>query len=314
MRRRVLVIGGAGFIGSHVAEVLVREGYQVAIVDNFSTGKWENVPQGVRVHEIDICSEELQQVITSERPECVFHHAAQVSVSKSVSDPVNDAHINVRGSINLLEACRKSGVKKLVYASSAAVYGNPMILPVDENHALSPSSPYGASKLATEYYVRIYRELYGLEYTILRYANVYGPRQDPFGEGGVVGIFVNQALSGGVCTVYGDGEQTRDFVYVEDIARANVLAISRGCGMTMNLGSQSETTVNEVLEAVRRTTGCNVRVEHAPARPGEIRRSVLSNHIARQALGWSPTIDLVTGIGRMMANIGPEAMLQEREK
>lgn len=298
---RVLVTGGAGFIGSHVVELLLESGHDVSVVDNLSTGVERNVPSGARLYRVDITSAALAEVMATEEPEVVIHHAAQIDVRRSVEDPAFDAAVNILGSINLLEHARRTGVRKIVYASSAAVYGNPLYVPVDEEHPILATSPYGASKYTVEKYLYLYRELYGLDFTVLRYANVYGPRQDPLGEGGVVAIFTHRLAHGLPVTVFGDGEQTRDYVYVGDIARANLLALTAGGGQVVNVGCGREVSVNQLLRAMLEVTGVRAEVEWAPERPGEIRRSALANRRAQEALGWRPTLTLHEGLERVYA-------------
>lgn len=298
---RVLVTGGAGFIGSHVVERLLEEGHDVSVVDNLSTGDESNVAPGARLYRVDITSPEIGEVMAAERPEVVIHHAAQIDVRRSVADPIFDARVNILGSINLLEHARRAGTRKIVYASSAAVYGNPLYVPVDEDHPILATSPYGASKYTVEKYLYLYRELYGLDFTVLRYANVYGPRQDPLGEGGVVAIFTHRLAHGLPVTIFGDGEQTRDYVYVGDVALANVLALTAGGGQVVNISCSQEVSVNQLLQAMQEVAGVQAEVEWAPERPGEIRRSALSNRRAQEALGWRPTITLRQGLERVYA-------------
>ena len=244
----MLVTGGAGFIGSHVVDALIEEGHSVVVIDDLSSGKREHVHHDAKFHQLDIRSPDLEGVFAEERPEVVNHHAAQVDVRVSMADPIFDADVNILGSLNLLECARSHGVEKLIYASTGgAVYGQPAYLPCDEDHPVEPICPYGISKLAVEHYLYLYRQSYGLEYTILRYANVYGPRQDPFGEGGVVAIFARQMVEGEQVVINGSGEQERDFVYVDDVVRANLVAMERGDGETYNLGRGVGTSVNELF-------------------------------------------------------------------
>lgn len=265
---RVLVTGGAGFIGSHIVELLLQHGHEVAVVDNLSTGVESNLLSGVRLYRVDITSCEIGEVFAEERPEVVVHQAAQIDVRRSVEDPIFDANVNILGSINLLEHARRAGVRKVVYASSAAVYGNPLTVPVEEDHPILATSPYGASKYTVEKYLHLYRELYGLDYTVLRYANVYGPRQDPLGEGGVVAIFTHRLAQGLPVTVFGDGEQTRDYVYVGDVALANLMALTAGGGQVINVSCGQEVSVNELLRVMQEVTGLEAEVIRAPERPG----------------------------------------------
>ena len=304
---KVLVTGGAGFIGSHIAEALLEKGYLVDVVDNLSTGKRENVPTGVDFYQCDICSSELAKVFDAVRPHYVIHAAAQIDVNRSLSDPGFDARVNIQGSLRVMDLARIHGCRRIVYSSSAAVYGNPQYLPVDENHPLDAISPYGISKHTVEHYLYMYRELYGLDYLVLRYANVYGPRQDASGEGGVVAIFTDRLLRGQAPTVYGDGSQTRDFVYVKDIAKANVLALATGGGQIMNVSSGQETSVIELLRLIQEEMGCGEATLFEKARPGEISRSVLCNHRMEQILRWKPEVDLATGLKATVEEVGKSA-------
>lgn len=298
---RVLITGGAGFIGSHIVELLLEHGHDVAVIDNLSTGKEENVPKGARLYPVDLTSWRIQEVLAAERPEVIIHQAAQIDVRRSVENPAMDARVNIIGSINLLEHAREFGVQKVVYASSAAVYGNPLSVPVAEDHPILATSPYGVSKYVVERYLYVYRELYGIDFTVLRYANVYGPRQDPLGEGGVVAIFTHRLAKGLPVTIFGDGEQTRDYVYVGDVARANLLALTQGGGEVVNISCAREVSVNQLLQIMQDVTGVQATVHWAPKRPGEIDRSALANDRARRVLGWRPSVTLAEGIERVFA-------------
>lgn len=299
---RVLVTGGAGFIGSHLVEQLLVGGADVAVLDDLSRGSLANLdPRAVLFHgdirEAAFVRETLAQV----RPEVVFHHAAQVDVQTSVADPALDAAINTGGAINLLEACRAAGVRKVVYASSAAVYGDPLRLPVDEKHPLNPLSGYGISKHTAEHYLAAYRALYGLQFTALRYANVYGPRQDATGEGGVVAIFVDRLLRGEPPRIFGDGEQTRDFIYAGDVAAANLAALYKGDGQVLNVSTGRAVTVNRLFALLQELTGVYLPAEYFPPRPGDIRDSYLDCTAAQKALGWQAATGLREGLARTVA-------------
>ncbi len=299
---KVLVTGGAGFIGSHIVDALCAAGHQVVVVDNLSTGRRQNLRPDVPLHPLDLRSPDLGDLIRAERPECICHQAAQASVSVSVKQPLLDAEINVLGSLRLLEAARQAGVRKIVYASSGgAVYGEPRYLPCDEDHPIAPLSPYGVSKYIVELYLRLYRDLYGLAYTVLRYANVYGPRQDPYGEAGVVAIFTCRMLRGQRPTIFGDGEQQRDFVYVTDVARANLLALTAADGQVLNIGSGRPTTVNTLYQHLSRLTGFREPPVYGPPRPGDVYRTYVAIERARHHLGWQPTVDLETGLAATVA-------------
>ncbi|MGI5838856.1 MAG: NAD-dependent epimerase/dehydratase family protein [bacterium] len=295
---RILVTGGAGFIGSHIVDALLAGGHAVAVLDNLSTGRPENVPAGVALYQDDIRSAACGAILAREKPECIIHQAAQVSVAKSLADPAGDAAINIAGTINLLEHARRAGVRKIVYASSAAVYGNPAELPLTETAACRPLSPYGASKLAGEYYLAVYAANYGLSYTALRYANVYGPRQVRDGEGGVVTIFTGELLAGRKLTVHGDGEQTRDFVYVEDVAAANVLALTRGDNAVYNIGTGSSISLNRLAAELGEAAGQTAKIAFSAPQPGDIRHSRLAAARAAADLGWQPRVSLAAGLRR----------------
>ena len=297
---RVMVTGGAGFIGSHVVDACVAEGHDVLVVDDLSTGKRENVNPSARLHVVDLRDETaLERVFASELPEAICHLAAKADVRESVEEPVLYAQVNVMGSLMLLEMARKYSVRKVVYASTGgAVYGEPEYLPVDEEHPIKPLDPYGASKHHVEHYLEIYGNLFGLDYTILRFANVYGPRQDPYGEAGAVAIFAGQLLNGGQPTIYGSGEQERDFVYVGEIARANVLALTRGgCGV-FNLGSGIGTSILTVFRELRDITGNECAETHGPPKKGEVFRTYLDADKAKAGLEWEVQVSLREGLER----------------
>jgi UDP-glucose 4-epimerase len=295
---RALVTGGAGFIGSHVVDAYVQAGLDVAIVDNLVTGSRANLHSAARLYEVDIRDgAELDRVFADERPAIVSHQAAQASVRGSMEDPLRDAATNVLGSLNVLEAARKYGVRKLIYAATGgAAVGEPRYLPVDEDHPVEPLSPYGASKHAVEHYVSLYRQTFGLDTTILRYTNIYGPRQDPRGEAGVIAIFAGLMLTGGQPVVNGTGEQERDYVYVGDVARANVLAREKGSGGMFNIGTGVSTSVNELFDMLAELTGYGEPRRHGSALSGEVFRIYVTNDRARRALGWEPTVALDEGL------------------
>jgi len=296
---KILVTGGAGFIGSNVVDAFIDAGHQVVVVDNLSSGNRANVNPRAKLHEVDIRSTRLLEVMERERPEIVDHHAAHIDVRHSVADPLHDASVNIEGSINLLEACRKTGVRKVVYASTGgAEYGEPEYLPCDENHPIKPLSPYGASKHTVEHYLFMYRANFGLSYTILRYPNVYGPRQDPYGEAGVIAIFMERMLKGDDTIIFGSGEQERDFIYVGDCVSANLLALEAGDGREYNLGWGIGTTVNEVWRRLKETTGYQPGVVYGPAKTGETFRIYLDTARIRSELGWSPKVPLEEGLTR----------------
>lgn len=300
----VLITGGAGFIGSHIAEVLLAQGCQIIVVDNLSTGKREYVPSGCKFYQCDICSPELDAVFAAIKPDKIVHAAAQVRVGTSLEKPSFDARVNIQGSLHILELARRYNCSRVIYSSSAAVYGNPQYLPVDEIHPLQPISPYGISKHTVEHYLYMYRELYDLDYVVLRYANVYGPRQDASGEGGVVAVFADRLLQGKPPVIYGDGKQTRDFVYVKDVAKANLLALAMGGGHVLNVSSGIETSINQLFGALQKETGYRGQVLHDRERPGDIGRSVLCNRKLESIFKWKPETDLITGLRATVAEVG----------
>ncbi|SHK77540.1 SDR family oxidoreductase [Desulforamulus aeronauticus] len=293
---RVLVTGGAGFIGSHIVEALLAAKHEVVVIDNLSSGKKENLPPEVPLYEVDITDSVIDNVIKESKPQAIIHQAAQVAVPVSLRDPLFDADVNIMGTLNLLEACRSYAVKKFIFASSAAVYGNPLHLPVDEEHAVRPLSGYGISKHTVERYLEMYQELCGLRWTALRYANIYGPRQDALGEGGVVAIFINKLLSGQSPTIFGDGEQTRDFVFVKDVATANLLALEQGDNQILNISTGEAATVNELYGFLVRTIKSTLEPVYSPPRVGDIMHSYLDNQKVMQYLNWQPMFSLAQGL------------------
>ena len=304
MADKVLVTGGAGFIGSHVVDAMLKEGYEVVVVDNLESGRRENVNSDVEVLETDLRDPALSQAFREHGPRFVCHLAAQASITKSIRGPLVDADANIIGSLNVLEECRKNGVEKILFSSSGgAMYGEPVTLPCDEDHPVRPLSPYGAAKAALELYLPIYRSLYGLKYSALRYANVYGPRQNPAGEAGVVAIFAGRMLDGDPVFINGSGEQERDFVYVEDIARANVLALTAGDDEAFNLGSGVGTSVNEIFSRLNRLAGYGLEPEHRPQPDGEVFKIVLNTGKARNVLGWEPRVFLEEGLSRTVESL-----------
>lgn len=298
---KAVVTGGAGFIGSHLVDRLVEQGISVFVIDNLSTGSPENLNPRAAFFREDIASERISFIFEAVKPDMVFHHAAQIDVQVSQQMPERDAMVNIVGTINILNACVKSHIKKVVYASSAAVYGNPQYLGIDEQHVVSPISNYGVSKHTPEHYLKLYSELYGLKYTVLRYANVYGPRQGSKGEGGVVSIFLKNIVNGKSLQVFGDGEQTRDFIYVRDVVAANLAALHRGDNAVFNIGTGEPVSVNELVAALNRQTGLKPLVEYGPARPGDILHSYYNNSLARHVLGWEPRYDLYQGLKETLA-------------
>ncbi len=305
---KVLVTGGAGFIGSHIVDACIAASYDVAVVDDLSSGKPGNLHPDARFYKVDIRSEELASVFAEERPELVFHEAARANVRESLEKPLLYADVNVLGSLRLLECCRRYGVRKVVYASTGgAAYGEPSILPVPEHHAVNPLDPYGASKHHVEHYLYLYRYNYGVDFTVLRYPNVFGPRQDPFGEAGVVAIFAQQMLSGTQPVINGDGEQQRDFMYVGDVANANLLAAGKAGGMILNIGSGAGTSVNQIYNALSEIIGYQGTPLHGPAKKGEVRKIFLDPTRAHGELGWAPQVDLRDGLDTTVKSLRSSA-------
>lgn len=296
---KIIVTGGAGFIGSTLVDKLISEGHEVAIIDNLVSGKRDYVNPQAKLYEVDICSEEVAEVFKTEQPDIVYHLAAQIDVRISVSDPIYDNKINAVGSLNILENCRLHNVKKFIFSSTGgAIYGEAEEIPTTESAPTYPLSPYGIHKLTTEKYCNFYREVYGLDYTILRFANVYGPRQYKGGEAGVVSIFIEHAVSGKNCIINGDGLQTRDYVYVDDV----VAALSKAKDVTyqgeINISFGQEITLLAVVTAIQESLGAEFAPSHAEAKPGEQRRSCLSYARATKILNWEPQINITEGVKR----------------
>jgi UDP-glucose 4-epimerase len=303
---KILVTGGAGFIASHVVDAYIADGHDVAIVDDLSTGHRENLHPQARFYEMDIRDPALADVFAAEQPEVVNHHGAQMSVRVSVDEPLRDASINVVGTLNLLECARHAGVRKVIYISTGgAVYGEPRYLPCDEEHPVDPLCPYGISKHTPEHYLALYERLYRLGYTVLRYPNVYGPRQDPHGEAGVVAIFTGQMLRGERVVINGTGEQERDFVAVGDVAAANRAALWAGDGEIINLGSGRGTSVNEIFAALAAITDYRQPPLFGPAKSGEVFKIFLTGDKARRLLDWQPTVSLEAGLAMTVASLSP---------
>ena len=293
---KALVTGGAGFIGSHVVDLLVEKQHQVIVVDNLTTGKKENINEKAKLYEIDIRDERLGVVFKEEHPEVVVHLAAQISVPRSIEDAFLDESVNVAGTLHILELMRKYGAHKIVYSSSAAVYGDPLFLPVEVEHPCTPVSPYGTSKYLAEEYIKLYQRMYGIEYTILRYANVYGPRQIAEGEAGVISVFIDRLKAGRDLVINGDGKQTRDFVYVRDVARANLAAVTAGQDVIVNIGTGAETSLLELVAELEKVSGKEVRVCYGPERPGDILRSCLCPEKALTLLDWKAETSFENGL------------------
>jgi UDP-glucose 4-epimerase len=296
---KILVTGGAGFIGSHVVDTFIEAGHNVAVVDNLwerGGGKLEHVHPQARFYQVDIRDQALAEVFEKERPQVICHHAAQHSVKLSVDDPVHDAQVNILGLINLLSCATRYQARKILFASSGATYGNVEQMPVREDTPQRPVSPYGITKMATEHYLRVWKDLYGLDYTFFRYGNVYGPRQDPTGEAGVIAIFAHAILQENPVRIDWDGEQQKDYVYVTDIARANLLALERGSGEAFCIASEQGTSVNALYRGLVDIIGHEVDIIHAPQRAGDIYLTYFDCSKAHQQLGWQPKVSMPEGL------------------
>jgi UDP-glucose 4-epimerase len=292
----ILVTGGAGFIASHIADAFIESGHNVTIIDNLTTGREENINPKAKFFKVDI-RDDLSKIFEEGKFDVVNHHAAQIDVRRSVSDPIYDAGVNILGTLNLLQNSVKYRVKKFMFASTGgAVYGEQDYFPADENHKQQPLSPYGISKLAVEKYLYFYKEVYGLRYTILRYANIYGPRQNPLGEAGVVCIFLDKILAGEQPIINGSGEQTRDYVYVKDVVKANLLTLNEEDSEIYNVGTGIETSVNELFRLINQNFNNSIKEVHGPAKPGEQMRSVITSEKLFKKFGWKPSTKLEDGL------------------
>lgn len=295
---KILVTGGAGFIAGHIVDAYVKAGHDVAVIDDLSTGKKENLNPKARFYQVDVQDvAAVREVFQKERPEVLNHHAAQMDVRRSVADPVFDARVNLIGLLNLMEQGHANGLRRVIFASSGGtVYGEQEAWPAPESHKTEPLCPYGVAKLASERYLYFYKMTYDIPYLALRYANVYGPRQDPHGEAGVVAIFSEKLLRGEEPVINGDGKQTRDYVFVGDVVRANVLALQSEHGGALNIGTGIETDVNMLFAELRKQIGSPAPEKHGPAKAGEQRRSVLDARAAGEVLGWKPQVSLAEGL------------------
>ena len=291
----VLVTGGAGFIGSSIVDLLISNGYKVVVVDNLTNGNMDNVNKASTFYNVDITDLNLSKIFNMERPKYVIHAAAQISVEKSIQDPIFDASTNIIGSINILECCQKSHVQKIIYSSTAAVYGNPLYRGIDEKHGINPISFYGMSKYITEQYIKLFNSLYGLKYTILRYSNVYGIRQNFAGEGGVIPCFIRCMLKGEKPTIYGTGKQTRDFIYVDDVAMANILALEKGDDDIFNIGTGIEVSINDLFKYLSQRIGNCVPL-YEKEKSGDIRYCYFDIKKSSDILGWEPEYMLNEGL------------------
>ena len=298
-RTKALVTGGAGFIGSHLVDELLENGYDVAVVDNLSSGQLRNLNHQATFHHAELNDVRLNQIIQRERPEIVFHLAAQSSVRQSSLDPVADADANVMGTIRLVAAAAAEGVEKIIFSSTGgAIYGDPETIPCDEDTPINPLTPYALSKYVGEQYLELFNETYGLDYTILRYANVYGPGQNPDGEAGVIAIFAGMMLSERRPQIYGDGLQQRDFVYVSDVVRANLAAVNKGHGRTYNIGTGQQVSVEQIYQMLQQITGFEQEPDYRPKRAGEVLNIALDSARAQQELRWTPEVSLEEGLRR----------------
>ena len=297
---KILITGGAGFIGSNVADRYIRDGHQVTVLDNLVTGNRANLNPQARFVELDIRDRTgVADLLAHERFDLINHHAAQMDVRKSTEDPWYDAEVNILGSVNLIMNAVRHGVKKIIYISTGgAVFGEPKRLPVEETDPINPECQYGISKHTVEHYLHLYRLLAKLDYTVLRYPNVYGPRQNPKGEAGVIAIFGLRMLEGQPSTIFGDGKQKRDYVFITDVVEANALALTHGSGEIVNLGSETGTSVLELYAHLQRLTVCKNSPQFAPARPGEIYQIYLSGRKAKRVLGWQPVVGVAEGMRR----------------
>jgi len=294
---RILVTGGAGFIGSNVADAFIERGHEILVIDDLSTGTRENVPSKARFLEASITASECRDAFESFRPDILCHHAAQIDVRRSVADPAFDAEVNVVGTVRLLELCREIGTRRILFASTGgAIYGEQDFFPATEAHPTRPISPYGVAKLSVEHYLHYYAVEHGFRAACLRYANVYGPRQNPHGEAGVVAIFTNRLLRGEAPTINGDGAQTRDYAFVGDVVRANVLALEKNLSGQYNVGTGVETSVNALYEVIREAVGIGLEAKRGAGKPGEQQRSCLDATALERATGFRPQTSLADGI------------------
>ena len=299
---KIIVTGGAGFIGSHIVDAYLANGHEVHVIDDFSTGDEANINAGAVVHRHSIADPEAASVITTIAPDVLNHHAAQMDVRHSVEDPLFDAGVNIIGFLNLLEACRKAGTRRIVFASSGgAIYGDREPIPADEEHVKEPLSPYGVSKMTGELYLAYFYMAFGMRYIALRYANVYGPRQSSKGEAGVVAIFIAQLLAEKNPVINGDGKQTRDYVFVGDVVRANVAALATSHVGGINIGTGRETDVSTICRLLRQNTGSKVEAIHGPAKRGEQTRSCLQIGLAEKVLGWQPEVAIEQGLQKTVS-------------
>ena len=294
---KVLVTGGTGFIGSHIVDLLLDKGHEVVIIDNFSNAKLSEIPSNVKLYKLDLLSEKVEKVFIEEKIEVVIHHAAQIDVKKSIENPVDDANSNILGTVKILDYCRIYKVRKFIFASSCAVYGDIKDgRPIAEDNETKPISFYGISKYTAEMYIKLYQKFYGLSYTIFRYANVYGPRQSPDGKNGVISIFSRKMLHGEKPIIFGDGQQEREFIFVKDVAEANLLALNGGDNQVFNIGTGTKITLNNLIKYINEVIGSNIEAVYKDAKAGDIRSSHLDSQDVRKILNWQPKYSLKNGL------------------
>jgi len=294
---KILVTGGAGFIGSHLVDALIAKKHKVVVIDNLSTGFKSNLNPKAKFYQVDICSAVIDKIFQKEKLDYLFHYAAQVDVRKSLQNPILDVEVNISGSLNLFRSCQKHRVKKIIFASTGgAIYGEPDFIPANERHVEMPISPYGVAKLSVEKYLHFYKEIYKIPYVAVRYSNVYGPRQNPKGDSGVVAIFSEKLLEDKPVTIYGDGKQTRDYLYVMDAVSAALKALNSKASWAFNIGTGKETTVNQLYRLMKSRSGSKSKAIYAPFRAGEQRRSCIDYTKARNFLGWKPAFNLESGL------------------
>lgn len=293
---KVIVTGGAGFISSHVVDLLIDNNYEVCIIDNLTHGSVKNINKKAKFYEMDIRDAKLKEIFQIEKPDYVIHNAAQISVPASIDDPMNDASINIMGTINVLEACSSVNVKKIIYPASAAIFGEPSYLPIDEAHPLEMLSPYGVTKHTVEHYLKVYKGLYNIDYVALRCANVYGPRQDSSGEGGVIAIFCEKLLKDEIPYIYGDGNQIRDFVYVKDVAKAYLMALNSDISGIYNVSTNVKITINELFKIINKLLNKNISCIYTDERKGDIRESYMAYNKIEKKIGWKPETSITEGL------------------
>jgi len=297
MFKKILVTGGAGFIGSHIVDKLISQNNKVVIIDNLSTGQKENINKKARFYKADITNKKIKEIFKKEKPDIVFHLAAQINVRKSIQNPLLDTKVNVLGSLNIFQAAKESNVKKIIFSSTGgAIYGKAKKTPTPETCQPKPQSPYGLSKLTTENYLKLYHKLFNINYTILRYSNVYGPRQNTLAEAGVIAIFTKQLLKSKTPVINGTGKQERDYVYVKDVVSANLSSLKRGDNKTFNIGTSKKTSVNQIFKTLSQKINPQIKAKHGPSIKGEIKTSALNIRKAKNNLNWKPKTNLKTGI------------------